>query len=30
MLTLIQFGTSRLRTLHEFTVDPRELAIAEM
>ena len=30
LLTLIRFGNSRLRTVHEFTVDPRELAIAEM
>jgi hypothetical protein len=28
--TLIRFGNSRLRTVHEFTVDPRELAIAVM
>ena len=30
MLTLVRFGNSRLRTVHEFTVGPRELAIAEM
>jgi hypothetical protein len=30
MSTLIRFGNSRLGTVHEFTVDTRQLAIAEI